>query len=80
MALSIQPKIPEISVRNQMEGTISVLSDRNIWDHLCPFPFDKIVVSSTALLLLAYKNNNQTRGGFGRVCACHQLQSIIGQA
>ena len=26
----------------------------------CPFPFDKIVVPSTALLYPAYKNNNQT--------------------
>ena len=33
-ALSIQPQIPEISVWNQMERTISVLSDQNIWDHL----------------------------------------------
>ena len=34
-ALSIQPKIPNISIRNQlMELTISVRSDRNIWDHL----------------------------------------------
>ena len=31
--LSIQPKIPEISIRNQMERTISVRSDRNILDH-----------------------------------------------
>ena len=28
-----QPKIPEISVWNQMEQTISIRSDRNIWDH-----------------------------------------------
>ena len=34
----------------------------------CPFPFDKIVVPSTALLYPAYKNNNQTRGGLSRVC------------
>ena len=27
----------------------------------CPFPFDKIVVPSTAVLYPAYKNNNQTR-------------------
>ena len=33
-ALSIQSKIPEISDRNQMEQTISVRSDRNIWDYL----------------------------------------------
>ena len=35
----------------------------------CPFPFDKIVVPSPALLYPAYKNNNQTCGGLGRVCA-----------
>ena len=74
-ALSIQPKIPEISVRNQMERTISVLSDRNIWDHLCPSTFDKIVVPSTALLYPSYKNNNQTRGGLGRVCATGMYRS-----
>ena len=28
-----QPKIPEISVRNQMEQTISIRSDRYIWDY-----------------------------------------------
>ena len=33
-ALSIQSKIPEISDINQMEQTISVRSDRNIWDNL----------------------------------------------
>ena len=33
-ALSIQPKILEILVRNQMERTILVGSDQNIWDHL----------------------------------------------
>ena len=74
-----------------MERTISVRSDRNIWDYLeggplspiltalvysvvwteCPFPFDKIVVPSTSLMYPAhkeaYKNNNQTRSGLGRV-------------
>ena len=29
----------------------------------CPFPFDKTVVPSTALLNPAYKNSNQTRSG-----------------
>ena len=29
----------------------------------CPFPLDKIVFPSTALLYPAYKNNNQTRAG-----------------
>ena len=32
--LSIRHKIPEISVRNQMERTISAWSDRNIWGYL----------------------------------------------
>ena len=31
--LSIMPKIPEISVGNQMERPVSVSSDRNIRDH-----------------------------------------------
>ena len=32
--LSIQPKIPQVSVRNQMEWTISVRSYQNIWERL----------------------------------------------
>ena len=53
-----------------MERTTSVLCDRNtVWDHLCPFQLDKFVVPSTALLYPAYKNNNQARGGLGRICA-----------
>ena len=32
--LSIMPKIPEISVRIQMERSVSVSSERNIQDHL----------------------------------------------
>ena len=59
-----------------MEKTISVLSDRNIWDNLCPFTFDKIVVPSTALLYPAYENNNQTRDSLGRVCATGMYRSI----
>ena len=42
----------------------------------CTFPFDQIVVPSTALLYPAYKNNNQTRGGLGRVCATGMYRSI----
>ena len=42
----------------------------------CPFPFDKIVVPSPALLYPAYKNNNQTCGGLGRVCATGMYRSI----
>ena len=44
--------------------------------HFGPFPFDKIVVPSTALLYPAYKNNNQTRGGLVRVCATGMYHSI----
>ena len=57
----MQPKILEVFVRNQMERTFSFRSDRNIWLG------GKIVVLSNALLYPAYKNNNQTRGGLGRV-------------
>ena len=41
-----------------------------------PFPFDKIVVPSTALLYPAYKNNNQTHGGLGHVCVTGMYCSI----
>ena len=41
----------------------------------CPFPFDKIVVPSTAVLYPSYKNS-QTRGGLGRVCATGMYRSI----
>ena len=42
----------------------------------CSFPFDKIVVPSTALLYPACKNNNQAHGGFGQVCATRMYRSI----
>jgi len=42
----------------------------------CPFPFEKIVVPSTALLYPAYNNNNQTRGGLGRVFVTGMYRSI----
>ena len=53
-----------------------------VWSFLsvrptCHFALGKIVVPSTALLYLTYKNNDQTRGGLGRVCAtrmCHSIQ------
>ena len=77
---------------HQMERIISVWSDRNIRDHLwrwssltgqvisvgpkCPFLFVKIVVPSPALLYPAYKNNNQTRGDLGRVCATGMYRPI----
>ena len=41
----------------------------------CPFPFGRIVVNSAALLYPAYKNNNQTRDGAGRVCATGMYSS-----
>ena len=43
------------------------------WDGKCPFPFDQITAPSTALLSPAYKINNQTSGGLGRVCATTPL-------
>ena len=47
-----------------------------LFDRSGPFPFGKIVFPSTALLYPAYKNNNQTRGGLGRVCATGMYRSI----
>ena len=84
-ALYIQPQIPEISLgTSKWERAISVWSDQNIrgcplwpvWSFRsvrpnCPFPFDKIVAPSTAFL----KNNNQTRGGLGPVCATGMYRS-----
>ena len=81
----IQPKVLEISVGNQMERTISVRSDRNLWSTLTGYVISVvrtemspsvIVVPSTALLYPAFKNNNQTRGGFGRVFATGMYRSI----
>ena len=88
-ALSIQPKIPDISVgtsngtdhfglvRPEFSGpALKVVHfDRSVGPN-CPFPFDKTVVPSIALLYPAYKNNNQTRGGLGRVCATGMYRSI----
>ena len=88
-ALSIQPKIPEISVgtpnRTDHVGPIGTsFKGGPLWPVCsflsvgpkCPFPFDKIVVHSAALLHPAYKNNNQTRGGLGRVCPTGMYSSI----
>ena len=38
----------------------------------------QIVVPSTAPLYIAYKNNNQTRGGLDRVCATGTMYRSIG--
>ena len=91
-ALSIQPKIPEISVRNETDQFSSVRLeylgtplkvvhfDRSGHfgrsDRIVPFHFDKIVFPSTALLYPPYKDNNQTCGGLGRVCANGMYRSI----
>ena len=89
-ALCIQPKIPEISVGTS-KGTDHFGLVRPEYSRLalkeihfdrsghfglkCPFSFDKIVVPSTALLYPAYKNNHQTRGGLGQVCATRMYRS-----
>ena len=85
-ALSIQPKIPEISVRNGTDqfgsvrleylGTPLKVVHFSRSDRIVPFHFDKIVFPSTALLYPPYKDNNQTRGGLGRVCANGMYRSI----
>ena len=41
-----------------------------------PFPFDKVVVPSTALLYPAYKDNNQMRSGLGQASATRLCSSI----
>ena len=42
----------------------------------CPLPFDKIIFPRTAHLYPAYKHDNQTRNGFGLVCATVMHHSI----
>ena len=86
------PKFRKFRLLHQMEGFILIWSDQNFWNQLwrwstltglvilawpkCPFPFDKIVVPSCALLCPAYKNNNQMRSGLGRVCANRMYHAI----
>ena len=65
-----------------------VRSDWNIRDYLWPvrsfpsvglkgpFPFDNIIVPSATFLHPSYKNNNQTRGGLGPVCATEMYRSM----
>jgi len=93
-ALSIQPKIPAISVatsngtdnfglvRPEYSGPALKVVFFERSGHFgrsvgpkCSFPFDKIVVPSTALLYPACKNNKQARGGLGRVCATGMYRS-----
>ena len=57
-----------------MKRTISVWSDWKM-TFLKVAHFDRSV-PSTALLYPAYKNNNQTRGGLGRVCDTRMYRSI----
>ena len=91
-ALSIQPKVPEISVgtpngtdhfrlvRPEYSGPAlkMVHFDQSghfgRWDRNVPFHLTKLL-SSAALLYPAYKNNNQTRGGLGRVCPTRMYRS-----
>ena len=86
------PKFRKFRLLHLMEGFILTWSDQNFWNQLwrwstltglvilawpkCPFPFDKIVVPSTALLYPGYKNNNQMRSGLGRVCANGMYHAI----
>ena len=65
------------NIRDQLEGDALWLVplSRSVGPK-CPFPFDQIVFHGTALLYPAYKNNNQTRGGLGRVCATGMYSSI----
>ena len=87
-ALSIQFKIPDISVGTS-NGTdhfglvppefsgpaLKVVHfDRSVGPN-CPFPFDKTVVPSIALLYPAFKINNQTRGGLGRICEISEISN-----
>ena len=84
-----KPKFWKFQLAHQMESTILVWFDWNIRDQLWRWStltgqvisvgrteFDKIVVPSAALLYPAYKNNNQTPGGLGRVYATGMNRSI----
>ena len=72
---NFNPKFRKIRLVHQMERRTSFKSGPlwPVWSFRsvgpkCAFQFDKIVVPSTAVLYPAYKNNNQMRGGLGRVC------------
>ena len=86
---SIQPKILEISVGTS-NGTDHFDLVRPeylgpscgpllpVWlvRPQCPFPFDKSVVPSTALLYPVCPSNNQMHDGLGQVCATEMYHSI----
>ena len=91
-ALSIQPKMPEIFVRNGTDqfGSVRleylgtplkvVHFDRSGHfgrsDRIVSFHFDKIGFPSTAILYLPYKDNNQTRGGLARVSVAGMYRTV----
>ena len=86
VVLSIQPKIPVISVGTS-NGTdhFGLVRPEYSGPALKVVHFDqsgyfgrsdRIVVHSTTLLYPACKNNNQARGGLGRVCATGMYRSI----
>ena len=84
------PKFRKFRLEIKLERTVSVRSDRNIWEHLWRWstltdpvisvdPTEKLteLLSLVPLFLYpAYKKNNQTRGGLGRVCATGMYRSI----
>ena len=62
------PKFRKFRLVHQVERTIAECGPALKVVHF--------VVPSTALLYPAFKNNNQTRGGLGRVCATGMYRSI----
>ena len=66
---------------NFMERTSSVRFDQMTWDHLwtCSI-LTSLVISAgwteMSEMYPSYKNNNQTRGGLGRICATRMYLSI----
>ena len=71
---TFNPKFRKFRLVHHMEQTISVWSSRNIrdqlwrWSSLTGRSYRNVPFHLTKLLSPAYKNNNQTRGGLGRVC------------
>ena len=76
------PKFRKFRLVHQMKRTISVWSDRNIreWstfgrsDGNVPFHLTKSLSSVPLFCILL--NNDQTRGGLGRVCATGMYRSV----
>lgn len=65
-----------------MEQTISVWSSRNIrdqlwrWSSLTDRSYRNVPFHFTKLFSPAYKNNNQTCGGLGRVCVAGMYRTV----